>query len=149
MGVHIPTSGQYTIALAAIDGLFENQAIYLIDKLTNDIHDIKENPYSFSSEQGTFNNRFEIIYQNESLSNPDFSLENLIRVTSNENLTVYSTNELMESVLVYNVLGQKLAEYNNVNANQLVLNTLQKNNSTLLLKIKLQNGTTSIEKVIY
>jgi hypothetical protein len=55
----------------------------------------------------------------------------------------------MESVLVYNVLGQKLAEYKNVNANQLILSDLQKNNSTLLLKIKLQNTTTSIEKVIY
>jgi hypothetical protein len=149
MGVHIPTSGQYTIALAAIDGLFENQAIYLKDNLTNTIHDIKENPYSFTSEQGTFNNRFEIVYLNETLSNPDFSFENIVRVTSNNNVTVHSTIELMESILVYNVLGQKLAEYNNINANQLILNSLQKNNSTLLLKIKLQNGATSIEKVIY
>ncbi|PKP16116.1 MAG: hypothetical protein CVU07_07955, partial [Bacteroidetes bacterium HGW-Bacteroidetes-23] len=149
MGVHIPNSGQHTIALAAIDGLFENQAIYLKDNLLNSIHDIKENPYSFTSEQGTFNNRFEIVYLNETLSNPDFTLENIVRVTSNENVTVHSTIELMESILVYNVLGQKLAEYNNVNTNQLVLNNLQKNNSTLLLKIKLQNGTTSIEKVIY
>ncbi|RAR47548.1 T9SS sorting signal type C domain-containing protein [Flavobacterium lacus] len=149
LGVHIPTSGQYTIALAAIDGLFENQAVYLKDNLTNNIHDIKENPYSFTAQQGTYNNRFEVIYQNETLSNPDFSFENSVRVTSNENVTVHSTIELMESVLVYNVLGQKLAEYNNVNSNQLVLSNLQKNNSTLLLKIKLQNGTTSIEKVIY
>ena len=149
MGVHIPTSGQYTIALAAIDGLFENQAIYLKDNLTNTIHDIKENPYSFTSEQGTFNNRFEVIYQNETLSNPDFSFENIVRVTSNNNVTVHSTIELMESILVYNVLGQKLVEYKNINSNQLQLNHLQKNNSTLLLKIKLQNGTTSIEKVIY
>lgn len=149
IGVHIPDNGQYTIALAAIDGLFESQAIYLKDKLTNNIHDIKENPYSFSSDQGTFSNRFEIVYQNETLSNPDFSFENIVRVTSNENLTVHSTIELMESVWVYNVLGQKLAEYKNINSNQLQLNNLQKNNSTLLLKIKLQNGTTSIEKVIF
>ncbi|UPQ79720.1 hypothetical protein M0M57_02535 [Flavobacterium azooxidireducens] len=149
IGVHIPNSGQHTIALAAIDGLFENQAIYLKDNLLNSIHDIKENPYSFTSEQGTYNNRFEVIYQNETLGNPDFSFENIVRVTSNENVTVHSTIELMESILVYNVLGQKLAEYNNVNANQLVLTNLQKNNSNLLLKIKLQNGTTSIEKVIY
>ncbi len=149
MGVHIPTHGLYTIALAAIDGLFENQAVYLKDNLTNTIHDIKENPYSFSSEQGTFNNRFEVIYQNETLSNPDFSFENSVQVTSNENVIVHSTIESMESVLVYNVLGQKLAEYNNINANQLVLTNLQRNNSTLLLKIKLQNGTTSNEKVIF
>lgn len=149
MGVHIPNSGQYTIALAAIDGLFENQTIYLKDYLTNTIHNIKENPYSFNSEQGTFNNRFEIVYVNETLSNPYFSFENVVRVTSYETLTVHSTIETIESVLVYNVLGQKLAEYNNVSSNQLQLTNLQKNNSTLLLKIKLNDGTTSIEKVIY
>ncbi len=149
IGVHIPNNGQYTIALAAVDGLFENQNIFLNDKFTNTVHDIKENPYSFISEQGTFSNRFEIVYQNEALSNPDFSFENIIRVTSNENLTVHSTIESIGSVLVYNVLGQKLAEYNNVNSNQLPLTNLQKSNSTLLLKIKLQNGTTSIKKVIY
>ena len=149
VGVHIPFGGQYTIALAAIDGLFENQAIYLKDNLLNNIHDIKENPYSFYSELGTFNNRFEIIYQNETLSNPNFSFENNVRVISNENVTVHSTIELIETILVYNVIGQKIAEFNNINANQLILNNLNKNNSTLLLKIKLQNGTTSIEKVIY
>jgi hypothetical protein len=149
LGVHIPTSGQFTIAIAAVDGLFENQMIYLVDKFVNTIHNLKENPYSFTSEQGTFNERFEIVYQNETLSNPNFSLENIIRVTTNENLTIHSTIELMESVFVYNVLGQKLAEYNNIGSNQLQLTNLQKNNSTLLLKIKLANGTTNIEKVIY
>ena len=149
LGFHIPTSGQYTIALAAVDGLFENQMIYLVDTYLNTIHDIKANPYTFTSEQGTFDERFNIVYLNESLSNPDFSLENIIRVTTNDNLTVHSTIELMESVVVYNVLGQKLDEYNNISSNQLQLTNLQRNNSTLLLKIKLVNGTISIEKVIY
>ena len=55
--------------------------------MTNTIHDIKENPYSFTSEQGTFNNRFEIVYLNgkkienenypkEFLSNALYNLKN-------------------------------------------------------------------------
>ena len=149
MGVHIPESGTYTFALAAVDGLFETQTIYLKDKFLNITHNIKTNPYTFSSEQGSFDNRFEIVYLNETLSNPDFSLENEIRVVTNEFVNVYSTVEPIESIIVYNVLGQKLKEYNNVNANSFKLTSLQKNNTTLLLKIKLQNELIKIEKVIY
>mgnify|MGYP006200378221 CR=1 FL=1 len=115
------------------------QTIYLKDKFLNITHNIKTNPYTFTSEQGSFDNRFEIVYLNETLSNPDFSLENEIRVVTNEFVNVYSTVEPIESIIVYNVLGQKLKEYNNVNANSFKLTSLQKNNTTLLLKIKLQN----------
>jgi hypothetical protein len=149
MGVHIPESGTYTFALAAVDGLFETQTIYLKDKFLNITHNIKTNPYTFSSEQGSFDNRFEIVYLNETLSNPDFSLENEIRVVTNEFVNVYSTVEPIESIIVYNVLGQKLKEYNNLNANSFKLTSLQKNNTTLLLKIKLQNELIKIEKIIY
>jgi predicted porin len=55
----------------------------------------------------------------------------------------------MESIEVYNVLGQKLQTYNNINGNYFTLLNLQKNNTTLLLRIKLQTGETVIEKIIY
>ena len=86
---------------------------------------------------------------NESLSNPDFSIENVIRIVTAESVNVYSTVEPIESIIVYNVLGQKIKEYNNVNANLFTLSNLQKNNTTLLLKIKLQNELIKAEKVIY
>jgi len=45
---------------------------------------------------------------------------------TNEFVNVYSTVEPIESIIVYNVLGQKLKEYNNVNANSFKLTSLQK-----------------------
>jgi len=149
IGVHIPQAGTHTIALAAIDGLFNTQEIYLHDKALNIIHDIKSNPYLFDSEAGTFSERFDVIYQNASLSNPNFSLENSVKVITNEQIQVYSSIEPIESIIVYNVLGQKLKEYTEVNSNSFTLTNLQKNNTTLLLKIKLQNETISIQKAIY
>jgi len=149
IGIHIPQAGTHTIALAAIDGLFNTQEIYLHDKTINIIHDIKSNPYLFDSEAGTFSERFDVIYQNASLSNPNFSLENSVKVVTNEQIQVYSSIEPIESIIIYNVLGQKLKEYKEVNSNSFTLTNLQNNNTTLLLKIKLQNETISIQKAIY
>ena len=149
LGIYIPSTGNYSIAIASVDGLFENQNIYLKDNLLNLVTDIKTAPFQFSATQGYLNNRFSIVYQNNALANNNFNYENNIKVISIDKLAVKSTNELLESIDVYDVLGRKLAEYKNINTNEIQLNNLQKNNTTLLLKIKLQNGFIKNEKVIF
>jgi hypothetical protein len=47
------------------------------------------------------------------------------------------------------VLGQTVATKNNVNANQSVVDSIIKNNQTLIVKIVLENGQTTIKKVIF
>ena len=151
MGIKVPQNGNYSIAIAAIDGLFTNtsQNIYLEDTQTNIIHDLRQSPYTFTALSGNDANRFVLRYTNETLSNPDFTNENSIKVITNDQIQVYSSIEPIESIIVYNVLGQKLKEYKEVNSNSFTLTNLQKNNTTLLLKIKLQNETISIQKAIY
>ena len=149
IGVNIPTQGNYTIAIAAVDGLFTTQNIYLKDNLFNSTYDIKISPYQFTSAAGAINDRFKIVYINAALGNPDYSSENNIKVMVNSEVAVSSSNLIMESIVVYNVLGQKLATYNNLNSNYVTLSNLRKNNTTLLLKIKLQTGETVTRKIIY
>ena len=151
MGIKVPQNGNYSIAIAAVDGLFTNtsQNIYLEDTHTNIIHNLRQNPYTFSALSGNDANRFVLRYTNETLSNPDFTNENSIKVITNDQIQVYSSIEPIEYIIVYNVLGQKLKEYKEVNSNSFTLTNLQKNNTTLLLKIKLQNETISIQKAIY
>ena len=149
LGIYIPTTGNYSIAIASLDGIFENQNIYLKDNLLNTITNIKLTPFQFSANQGYINNRFSIVYLDAALANSNFNLENTIKVISINYLAVKSSNELLESVEVYDVLGRKLAHLKNINANEIQLTNLQKNNTTLLLKIKLQNGFIKNEKVIY
>ena len=149
IGINIPTQGNYTIAIAGIDGLFNNQNIYLKDNLLNITYDIKVNPYQFTSPAGEINDRFKIIYIDNALGNPGHSFENNIKVIVNNEVTVNSSNLQMESIVVYNVLGQKLGTYSNIYSNQFMLSNLNKNNTTLLLKIKLQTGEIVIKKIIY
>jgi hypothetical protein len=149
IGINIPTSGNYSIGIAAVDGLFDAQNIYLKDLLLNTTHDLKTAPYTFSATAGNYNDRFRVVYVNSTLGNPDFANNNEVKVISNEGLNVSSSQQILESVIVYNVLGQELDRYENINSNLITLSNLRKNNTTLLLKIKLDNGITTVRKVIY
>lgn len=149
IGINIPTSGNYSIALAAIDGLLNNQNIYLTDSLLNITHDLKASPYQFTAENGIINNRFKVVYLNNALDNPEFSNDNQVTVMIKDEVAVSSNTLQMESIVVYNILGQKLDSYFNINTNYFTLSNLRKNNAGLLLKIKLQTGETVVRKVIY
>jgi len=150
LGYKITNPGFYSIAIDELDGIFSgSQTIYLKDNLLNITHDLKVSPYQFTSSAGTINDRFKIVYINNALGNPNYSIDNAIKVLVNNEVAVSSSNLQMESIEVFNVLGQKLQTYNNINGNYFTLLNLQKNNTTLLLRIKLQTGETVIEKIIY
>ena len=149
IGIMAPTQGNYTFAIAAVDGLFDTQNIYLKDNLLNITHDLKVNPYSFTTTSGVSKDRFKIVYIDTALGNPDYSIDNNIKVITNTEAAVSSSNLQMESIVVFNVLGQKLATYRDINTNYFILENLHKNNTTLLLKIKLQTGEVVTRKILF
>ena len=149
IGINVPTQGNYSFAIGALDGLFEDKNIYLKDTMLNITHDLKSNPYTFTTSAGVTLDRFKIVYINNALGNPNYSIDNAIKVLVNNEVAVSSSNLQMESIEVFNVLGQKLQTYNNINGNYFTLLNLHKNNTTLLLRIKLQTGETVIDKIIY
>ena len=149
IGVNVPTTGNYSIGLAGVDGLFNEQNIYLKDLLLNTTHDLKSAPYQFTANAGNYNDRFRVVYLTSTLGNTDLDYNNEIKVITNESLSVNSSHQIMQSVIVYNVLGQEIDRYENANSNFLTLSNVRKNNTTLLLKIKLDNGITTVRKVIY
>ncbi|MGC4040274.1 MAG: GEVED domain-containing protein [Flavobacterium sp.] len=149
IGYNAPTQGNYTIGIAAVDGLFNNQNIYLKDNLLNITHDIKAQPYRFTTIAGENNDRFKIIYVENALGVPTISLNNEIKVMVDNQVTVNSGSLLMQSIVVYNILGQELDKYDNINSTNIILSNLRKNNETILLKIKLQTGETITKKVAH
>ncbi|MEO8235772.1 MAG: choice-of-anchor D domain-containing protein [Flavobacterium sp.] len=153
MGIKTATNGAYTIAIAIVDGLFTDrtQKIYIEDKLLNTINDITTTPYQFTATQGITNDRFVLRYTNQTLSNTDFNLsENAVTVfVSNNEIKINSSLENIKDYTVYNVLGQKLAQKNNVNTNQSAVSTIVRNNQTLIIKVVLTNNQTLIKKIIF
>lgn len=150
LGIYIQTVGNYTIGISAVDGLFldASQNIYLEDKLLDIIHDLKQSPYTFSTIAGEFNDRFVLRYTNTVLSNQEFENASGLIIVSKEQVSLLAA-ETIKSVLVYDVLGRKIYEQNNINATQVILEELMSNKAALIVKTTFESGNTVTRKIIY
>lgn len=150
LGVNIPSNGNYTIAIAAVDGLFTNstQTIYLEDTLLGITHDLRVAPYSFTATTGRFENRFVLKFNNETLGNEDF-IGNNVTVYTNESINISAPNQVIKSVRVHDLLGRVLGTFNNVNSDSFSSKNIAKTQSPLLVEVTLENGATKTYKVIF
>ena len=152
LGVTIPQEGTYNIAISALDGLFEttNQNIYIEDLENNIIHNLKDSPYTFSASEGNITDRFVLRYTENRLSNDDLEdSNNNIFVITNDHLTVKSTSLKIKSIIIHDILGRIISNKKNVNSNEISFGNIQKSNTTLLLRIELDNGSFVTKKVIF
>lgn len=144
LGYKAENAGIYTISLDHVDGLFaEGQKIYLNDKLLNSTYNLTEGDYNFSSEAGTFNDRFEVIYTIEGA----LSIDNHI-IDSNEVVVYKDGNSIMinagtaeiNSVNIYDINGRLLYTANSINATTATVN-LNAAQQIILLEINTDKGT--------
>lgn len=72
LGMEIITSGEYSIKIDQVEGVFENeQNIYLKDHFADAFHNLSDEEYLFTvtnSEVGEINNRFELRFIDETIS---------------------------------------------------------------------------------
>lgn len=152
LGYKVSSVGNYTLAIASVDGFFRNngQIIYLKDNFTNQIHNLNEAPYTFSSNIGTFDNRFEIVFNSQDSSFASMSENSQkVNVKTNDKVEVESKNDEIKTLLVYDIYGRTIKKYENVNSRSIDLKGIEKINRTLLLKIELKDGTITTKKVIF
>ena len=150
LGVKIPSNGIYKIAIAAVDGLFESgQNIYLEDKSLGVIHDLRQNPYSFTGVSGIVNDRFVLRYTNETLGGDDFINNSDVLIFSSDVISVNAMSRTIQNVKIYNVLGQLLLDSDAVNSDTFETSKLQKNNTTLLVQVTLENGIKVTKKIVF
>lgn len=149
LGFKTDAAGNYTIAIDHVDGLFNTgQAIYLKDNLLNTVVDLSAGSYSFASAVGTFNSRFEVVYQRVlGVNNPDFISNNVIAFNDNGDIKINSGSTVMEQVRVYDLQGRLLVEKKQINATETRINTTAVN-QVLLLEITATTGTKVIKKII-
>lgn len=148
LGFHATAANTYTIGIDHFDGLFDTQNIYLEDKLLNIIHDLKQNPYSFTSEVGTFNARFILRFTNTALgvSNPDAPV-GLIAIISHEKLMIQAS-EAIASVQVFDLTGKLIKAYKPDIVSKNFESDFIFAEGVYIAKIKLQNGTIVSHKLI-
>jgi len=150
MNFKVAAAGDYTIAIDHVDGLFAgSQTVYLRDNTTGVIHDLTTGGYTFASEAGNFNTRFDILYQLPlGYSNPVFNANEVVIYKNPANeFVVNSGSAVMASIKVFDIRGRLLTEKKNINASQTTINTGLAN-EVLLVQVTAEDGVTVTKKVI-
>ncbi|HEU4496221.1 MAG TPA: T9SS sorting signal type C domain-containing protein, partial [Flavobacterium sp.] len=151
LGFKAATPGNYTISLSGKDGIFAGeQNVYLKDYADGSINNLKIAPYTFVSEAGTFNNRFEVVYQN-TLSAPgsDFTSNSIAAYIKNGQLNIQTKGGSMSSVLIYDARGRLLFQQSEINNANFTAQDLSPQNQVLLVQVTSQKGETANIKVIF
>ncbi|MDP5198212.1 GEVED domain-containing protein [Flavobacterium sp. DG2-3] len=141
----------FTISIDHADGFFDTQEIYLEDKATGKIIDLRKENYTFFSAAGTNTTRFALRYTNKTLGTGDFeNLENTVLVSVKDKaVKITSSKETIKEVNIYNVGAQLLYSNDKVNASELQTTNLHSSDQVILVKITLENGHTFTKKVIF
>lgn len=147
LGFKSQNSGMFTISLENFDGLFNSlQNIYLKDKLTNSLINLKNSNYNFISEAGNYKNRFELVFKKENNLNIDTT--NLI-VYDDQNVLTIKSNSKIQSIEIYDTLGRLIEEAHAINENSYAFLKLKKNSLIYIVNVKDTNGTKTSKKVIF
>ena len=153
LGYFSGISGEFNINIDAIEGVFEdkNVEIFLEDKVVGSTHNLKESPYNFTTDKGTFNDRFILHFANkkEVVKVMEDRNSKIVVFSTKNQLKVTSNIEKLQHVEVYDMLGKVLFSADEVNNNELVIDKLEANNQLLLFKISLTNGDLILDKTVF
>jgi hypothetical protein len=67
LGYKTTVEGTFAISIDKVDGVLASQAVFIEDKVTDVIHNLKNGPYSFTTGIGVFNDRFVLRYKDNSV----------------------------------------------------------------------------------
>ncbi|WP_426483571.1 fibronectin type III domain-containing protein [Flavobacterium sp. 2] len=151
LGYRTTIAGEFTVSISQVDGNMKDQAIYLEDKMTGKIHDLRESNYTFKTEAGTFTDRLVLRYTNKSLGTPDVQNTDskVLIAVKDKVIKITSTVEILEKVYIFDVSGKLLYEKLNIDEKELQIDNLQASNQVLLIKVALENGSITNSKVIF
>ncbi|MFP5437433.1 MAG: T9SS sorting signal type C domain-containing protein [Bacteroidia bacterium] len=146
MGYLAPVAGSYTIAVDHVDGVFtQGQTIYLRDNLTGMIANLSNNSYTFVTEAGTFENRFDVLYNTEALGTdvPTIDANNVIVVKQGTTIQINSGSVLMNGVTIYDIRGRKVYSVSDINNTQTAISNLTAEQQVLIVEINTVKGKVS------
>lgn len=146
MSYTVANAGTYTLAMSQADGVFaQEQDVFLRDNLLGVVHPIKTSAYTFATEAGSFDGRFDIIYQN-ALTTPDYAQEaQAVVYKSGQDFVVDAGNQTLLNVEAFDLQGRLIAKAMRVNASTVTLNCGTAN-QVIVFKISTVDGRTAIRK---
>jgi len=152
LGYRSTIAGDFTISIDHAEGNLNNHAIYLEDKTTQVVHDLRASDYTFTTLTGTFKDRFVLRYTNSTLGviENEGENKNLTVAVKNKIITINSFGEQnIDAVFVYDLTGKLVYKETGVSVNILRISGLKSSHQVLLIKVVSDNNDTSTKKIIY
>ncbi|ALJ05743.1 hypothetical protein APS56_11675 [Pseudalgibacter alginicilyticus] len=143
----------FKLSIAQLHGNFFNKnTIYLKDNLLNQVHNLSESNYTFTSEAGEFNDRFEIAFDTEGILSADPVIMNkndinIVELHNNRVQFNIPENLKIKSVKIFDLFGRQL--YNFIGQNSTETYTLYNvSNMVYIAKITLSNDAVITKKAV-
>jgi hypothetical protein len=151
LGYRSAITGNFTISIDHADGLLVNQPVFLQDKHTNVVHDLRISGYTFATMAGTFKDRFILKYKNQSLDSHDLENKNnpVLVWTDDESINVSTSFQNIATIFVYTISGKLIYTDSPVSTNKINIVDVERNNQFLIMKIILDDNHIETRKIIY
>ncbi|MFP5438200.1 MAG: beta strand repeat-containing protein [Bacteroidia bacterium] len=150
-GYTAPAAGTYTLSLNNSEGTFaQGQLIYIKDNSQNVVRELSaNNSYSFSTEAGTFNDRFEIVYTNQVLNtDTPANTANVAIYRDKTGIVANAGANLINGIEIYDIQGRRLYANSKVNTANYAVTNLTAAHEVLIVKVATDKGTVS-KKIIF
>lgn len=143
--------GEFSISIDHEDGIFDNVPVFIEDKNLNIIHNLKEAPYLFTTQKGTFNDRFVLRYTDRTLGiiEAEDSKQAVLVAVKDKAIKVKSTKENILEVSIFDVTGRLLFNKNKIGLTEFQITSLNSGNQVLVVKTILEDGTSVATKIIF
>lgn len=150
LALHAENAGTFTIWIDQADGVFaDGQSVFLYDNDEKKLSDLSSGAYSFDTEPGDFDNRFQLVYQAQTLGLESLS-ENGFRVyTEDGRLTVDIGAGRADEIRVFDLAGRQLTSVRQPSGTVIPLNGLIAQQQLRLVWITLASGRTVVRKVVF
>ena len=151
LGYKTAIAGDFKISIDHVDGSMASQKVFLEDKMTQVLHNLKE-PYTFTTEKGIFNNRFVLRYEDKNAVIEDISdvaVEGVLISSKNKIINIDTTDEIIKTIHVYDFSGKLMYSDKEVNQESTTISNLSNAAQALIVQVVLENGKKAVKKIIY
>ena len=153
-GYHTKTAGMLSLFIPQTELDFNGaMPLLLKDGLLGGFHMIKDAPYYFYSEAGTFDERFEIHYTdgNGRLMGDQDTMDDktIIAYVEGNSIVVKANNSLYTEIEIYDINAKVVKAVRDVKTDFSIIDGIQQQNQLLLVNVKTLEGKYITKKIIF
>ena len=136
---------EYKISIMNIEG--ENLSlttVFIIDHFTNTVHTLSDEAYAFTSNKGTFHNRFTVQFEGDVILATNANTLDSVSIFPNPTdgvLTIFSPHAVILDVEVYDIRGRSIIEVISSEDNQYSLNLAPLEAAIYFVRVITEKGT--------